>query len=117
MRRSPPVRMKRSGALRGLRSRGRRRALPRRSSEAPLAFRDLARKPARRLGNIPTPAIGDGDDEVELVARRGAVFRRRHTLHERRREPRAVADEADAHAIGVELGNLAIQGLEEKLHQ
>ncbi len=83
MRRSPPVRMKRSGARppRGLEAGAEQLLVDRRGLTQPGDGFD--RKPARGLGEVPASAVGDRDDEIEPVAAGRARLGSGHALDER----------------------------------
>ena len=71
---------------------------------------------ASRLNEIPTPAVSHGDDEIEpgIGCRPGlGGFRR---LDQRLAQLVVVADKAQANAVRVELGDLAVERLEKQRH-
>ena len=81
------------------------------------ALDGLQRELASGLRQIPTTAVCDGDDEIHarVVARRDLRGLRRGA--QTRVQGMQIADEAQANPIRVQLGDLALERIDEQRHQ
>ena len=70
-----------------------------------------------RLDYIPAAAIADGDLELQPAVPGGVRLGRRDAGLQANRERGAVANEANTDTIGVQLGNLPLQRLQEQTHE
>src|SRR5271165_6039935 len=92
-----------------------------------LRFADVGRRQAPRcriraqrtagLHEIPTAAVGDRDIEFESRVRARERLGGQHAAREFRAEGFAVPDEAQAHAVAVQIFDFANQRIEKQAHQ
>src|SRR5919109_1380012 len=73
--------------------------------------------PPRRLDDFGAASLVEGDPELEPFARAGLLLERRHLRLELRRGAVAAADEPRAHALLLQVRELALDRLDEDLHQ
>ncbi len=117
MRRSPPVRISRSGS--GIPANARRPAIwaSSMSAAARVPGRRLGRERAAGLGNVPSPPVGHGHHQPEPGIARGQLFRALHAPREFGAQQVPIADEAQPHLIAVQVRHFALQGVEKQLHE
>ena len=69
------------------------------------------------LGDIPAPAIGHGDEQLQAAVARGERLGVLHAPHQFAAEVGTVADEAQPHVAAVQILDLTDQSIEEQAHQ
>src|SRR6185295_2190413 len=72
---------------------------------------------ARRLHDVPAPAVAHCHLHLEAGVRRGQLFRRGHARLQLHRQRLAFADEAQPHAVAIEFVDFAIERIQEQLHE
>src|SRR5438093_1301912 len=70
-----------------------------------------------RVHDLGPPTVVERDPEIEGAVPLGLAFERSHALLQRGGRTVAAADEARAHSLTHEVGQLALDGLSEDLHQ
>ena len=117
MRRSPPVRISRSGS--GTPASARRSA----SCASPIsdagdaAGRRVRGQRAAGLDDVPAAAIGHGDDQPQSAIARRQLLRRLHAAREFGAQHGAVADEGQTHLVAVQVRHFAFQRIEKQVHE
>ena len=118
MRRSPPVRMKRSGSGSVRRARAAREArlVDRSAASAPLAH--CAGELARGLHDVPSAAVAHGDLQLQARVAAGELLRPA-AMRACRLTLSAVRSpmKRSRTLVRVQLGDFAVQRLEEQLHE
>src|SRR5690606_1190022 len=81
------------------------------------AGRALRRQVPRRVDDVPAAAVAHRHLQPERLVAGGALLGRLHARLQAHREALLVADEAQPHAVLVQLVHLAVEGLDEQPHQ
>ncbi len=69
------------------------------------------------LGDVPASAVGERDDQQQSGIARGQRLGIPHALRQGATQQIAIAHEAQPYAVAVQVGDLAIQGIQKEIHE